>query len=63
MKLTGAAARNVTGQVLTASALDAHNTFDAPENVKPMPFTGFELKDGALTVTLPAKSVVVLGLN
>ncbi len=55
--------KSVTGQILTASTLDAHNTFNAPENVRPVPFTAFEMKDGALTLTLPAKAVVVLGLD
>ena len=65
VKLTGAGAgvKNVAGRVLTASTLDAHNTFDAPENVQPAPFTAFELKDGALTLGLPPRSVVVVGLN
>ncbi len=61
--LLGAAIKNVTGQMLTASTLDAHNTFDAPESVKPAPFTAFELKDGALTLTLPAKAVAVFSLE
>ncbi len=63
VKLTGASVKNVAGQILTASSLDAHNTFDAPDTVKPVPFTTFELKDGALTLDLPAKAVVVVGLD
>ena len=62
VRLIGGTVGNVAGQVLTASALDAHNTFDAPDNVRPVPFTAFEQKDGALTLDLPAKSVVVLAL-
>ncbi|HVM61488.1 MAG TPA: alpha-N-arabinofuranosidase [Verrucomicrobiae bacterium] len=63
VKLAGAAARTVTGRVLTASAMDAHNTFDAPNAVIPKAFSTFELKDNVLTVTLPSKSVVVLEIQ
>ena len=43
--------------------MDAHNTFDAPESVKPAPFTGASLPSGTLTVTMPPKSVVMLDLR
>jgi alpha-N-arabinofuranosidase len=52
----------VTGRILTAPAMNAHNTFDAPETVKPSAFDGAKLEGGKLTVVLPAKSVVVLEL-
>ena len=38
-KLTGVSAKSVSGRVLTASAMNAHNTFDAPQAVKPAPFS------------------------
>ena len=60
--LTGYAATAVTGRVLTAAVMDAHNTFAAPATVHPEPFTGAELAGGKLTVALPAKSVVMLEL-
>jgi hypothetical protein len=63
VKLTGAAMKDIAGQVLTAPTIDAHNTFESPEAVKPAPFTALELKDDELTLTLPAKSVVVASLN
>ena len=63
IKLDGVAASGVTGRVLTASAINAHNTFDAPEVVKPVAFTGASVQGGNLVVTLPAKSVVVLELQ
>ena len=43
--------------------MDSHNTFAAPNTVVPQPFTGSVIADGKLTVTLPAKSVVVLELQ
>ena len=63
VNLKGAECTNVEGQVLTGPAIDSHNTFDVPDAVKPVPFKAFELKDGALTLTLPARSVVVVALN
>ena len=40
-----------------------YNTFAAPDVVKPAPFAGAKLVGTQLTVTLPAKSVVVLALE
>jgi alpha-N-arabinofuranosidase len=61
-QLEGVAAKTVTGRVLTATTMSAHNTFDAPNAVQPVPFTGATLANSTLTVALPAKSVVVLEL-
>jgi alpha-L-arabinofuranosidase len=58
--LAGAKPKHVTGEILTAAAMDAHNTFDAPEAIKPAIFRGATLKGGAVGMTLPPKSVVVL---
>jgi alpha-N-arabinofuranosidase len=43
--------------------MDAHNTFDAPDAVKPAPFSGASLANGNLTVELPPKSVVMLDVR
>jgi len=61
--LEGLAAKGVTGQVLTAPTMNAHNTFDDPDAVHPVPFTGAALDAGKLQVRLPSKSVVVLELD
>ena len=42
--------------------MTAHNSFDAPHALEPQPFAGAAVSGGALTVTLPALSVVVLDL-
>jgi alpha-N-arabinofuranosidase len=63
VKLTGVAAKNVAGRILTGPAIDTHNTFAAPDTLKPAPFTGATLRGGSLEVALPAKSVVVLTLE
>jgi len=59
----GLQAKQVSGRVLTAEAMTAHNTFEQPDAVKPAKFDDFSLKSDTLTVTLPSKSVVVLELE
>jgi alpha-N-arabinofuranosidase len=61
--LDGVTAKAVTGRVLTAPAITSHNTFAAPHTVEPQPFTGATLVGGKLTLSLPAKSVVVLEIQ
>jgi alpha-N-arabinofuranosidase len=60
VKIAGASVRKLGGRLLTARAMDAINTFDQPGNVRPAPFTGARMKDGAVHVEIPAKAVVVL---
>jgi alpha-L-arabinofuranosidase len=61
--LSGVTAASVSGRVLTGTAINSHNTFEAPESVKPAAFTGATVRGGQLRVTLPAKSVVMLDLE
>ncbi len=63
VRLAGLTAKSVTGRVLTAPAINAHNTFEAPDAVQPAAFSGAALKGDTLEVKLPAKSVVVLALK
>lgn len=60
--IEGFAAQSAASRVLTGGAIDAHNTFDAPETVKPIPLD-VELADGKLVAELPAKSVTVVRLE
>jgi alpha-N-arabinofuranosidase len=53
----------VSGRVLTAATMQAHNTFEQPAAVQPKAFTGARLSGGMLNVELPPKSVVVLELR
>jgi alpha-N-arabinofuranosidase len=62
-ELRGLEPKKVSGQVLTAAAMNAHNTFDNPEQLKLASFDDAVLNDSTLTVTLPAKSVVVLRIE
>jgi alpha-N-arabinofuranosidase len=43
--------------------MQAHNTFAAPDAVKPVAFGGVTLSAGSLEVRLPAKSVAVVELR
>lgn len=61
--LMGLAAKSVTGRILTAGAMNAHNTFDQPKAVGPAEFSAFEMKNDGLTLHLPAESVVVLEIQ
>ena len=61
-KVAGAKVSSATGRVLTAKTMDAHNTFDKPEAVKPVPFKATR-KGDELRVDLPAKSIVVVTLE
>jgi alpha-N-arabinofuranosidase len=63
LSLAGATPRTVKGEILTAPALDAHNTFENPDAVHPTRLTGAALKSGKLSLTLPAKSVAVVSLE
>jgi alpha-N-arabinofuranosidase len=62
-QLGGAKVKAVSGRVLTAETMQAHNTFDKPEVVKPAAFDGAKPTADGFSATLPAKSVVVLTLE
>jgi alpha-N-arabinofuranosidase len=63
-ELPGMNPGTVSGRVLTADAIQAHNRFGAPETVQPTAFTAFERTAGSeLAVGLPPKSVVVLAVR
>jgi len=62
-RLPGSKAKHVSGSVLTAAAMDARNTFEAPHTIETQAFNAARLDGERLSVTLPAKSVVVLRLQ
>jgi len=63
VELRGMNASTVSGRVLTAGTMNAHNTFERPNTVRPTDFRGARLSGNTLTVELPAKSVVMLELR
>lgn len=61
--LSGLKAGGVSGQLLTAPAINSLNSFAAPNTVRPVAFKGASISGGTLTVELPSKSVVMLELK
>ncbi len=61
--IIGKTYKNVTGEMLTSPDMNAFNSFEKPDNIKPAPFRAFKMKEGEISVTLPSKSVVVLELS
>jgi alpha-N-arabinofuranosidase len=59
-EIRGADVKNVTGRILTAPTLDAHNTFDQPNNVNLADFTKMKLSNNIVELKVPSKSVLVL---
>lgn len=59
----GMSPNSVTGQILTADMMTAHNTFEEPEQIKPAEFQGATIDGDNLSIVLPGKSVVVLELS
>ena len=55
--------KNIKAEILTSGQMNASNTFENPDNIKPAVFKGFVLREGGVSVTLPAKSVVVIELS
>jgi alpha-N-arabinofuranosidase len=62
-EIRGADVKNVTGRILTAPTLNAHNTFDQPDNVKVADFTKMKLKNNVVELKVPSKSILVLRLK
>lgn len=59
INLAGVKINSVSGQVLTAKAMDAHNTFAAPTAIQPEAYSA-KATNGKLSLALPAKSIVVV---
>ena len=62
-ELRGARPTRLQGRLLTADSVQAHNTFDRPDRVRPVPFAEGRLTENGFTVMLPPRSVVVLALQ
>jgi alpha-N-arabinofuranosidase len=62
-RVAGSTIKGVNGEVLTAAAMNAMNTFDAPNTVRPAQFNGYKIQDSQLILNIPPKSVVVLELR
>jgi len=58
--LRGFAPHRVSGQLLTGATTDAHNSFEQPQALAPVSFSGASVSGDTLLVSLPPKSLVVL---
>lgn len=63
IQLYGSKYKNVSGRILKSATLQDHNSFEAPDKIKPVAFKDAKLDNGVLKVTLPPFSVTVLELN
>jgi alpha-N-arabinofuranosidase len=61
--IIGDSFKKITGEVLTSTTINAYNSFENPDAVKPVAFNDYSVKDGILSITMPSKSVVVLELS
>ena len=61
--LAGVTPTRAQGRMIAAATMDAHNSFQAPDAVRPIAFTGAQVSGGRISATLPAKSLVVLALD
>ena len=57
------ASKSVTGRILSSGKLQNYNSFEHPDEIKPVAFNGASLKAGKLTTKIPPFSVVVLELK
>lgn len=62
LNVAGSNVSSVRGEVLTSEAMDAHNTFQQPQAVKPAAYSA-SASGGKLTVKVPAKAVMVLAVE
>lgn len=62
-EIPGMKFKGVSGRILTADKMNAHNTFEKPDAVKPVVFSDTKLTESGIQAKIPAKSVVVLELN
>ena len=61
--ISGMNATSATGKVLTGDAMNSHNTFENPDEVKLAALKGIKLTDNKLNVKLPARSVSLITIN
>jgi len=60
----GMAVEKISGRILTADQMTAHNTFAAPDRIAPVDFAlTARSENGGLKINLPSKSILVLELS
>jgi len=61
--LSGTGVSKVSGRILTSKNIGDYNTFEKPEVIKPVDFTGAKIIKGKIQVQLPPKSIIVLDVK
>jgi alpha-N-arabinofuranosidase len=51
------------GRIITAPHMDSHNTFEAPDSVRPVPYAGQTDNRGKIHFLLPKSSVAVIAIQ
>lgn len=54
---------SVTGRILSSKKVQDYNSFDEPNKIQPVPYTGAKLSGNSLKLQLPPNTVVVLTLK
>jgi len=62
-ELRGFKASAISGEILTSSEMNTHNTFDNPEAIKPTEFKGATITEKGFSADIPPMSVVVLNIK
>lgn len=57
------AEKNVSGRILTADTMQAHNTFSTPGEVQPIRFSAYKFDQTGMTLEMPPKSIITLLLK
>lgn len=55
--------KGLEGEILTAKTMNAYNDFGKAEKVQASEFKNYEIKEAAININIPSKSVVLLTLN
>lgn len=63
INLSGTKAKKAVGEILTSTNLTDYNSFENPDNVKPVPFKEVKGNKDILKIKLPAKSIVTIELQ
>ena len=53
--VSGSNVKNISGEILTASMMNAMNTFDNPNTIKPAAFSSYKLQGSQLTLNIPGE--------
>lgn len=62
-EVRGKSSKRLSGRVLTANAMDAHNNFENKNRIAPADFNELKSTRDGFTATLPPKSVVVIEIR